>query len=1347
MTNFKRLMSLLMVLAMLVTFAAPTFADGEDQPSEFNVDITLEEGYIPKNPKITYNSDKLVFKDNQVTKKINKNDSFKIEIKVPESEDVSVEASSFKSLSISVNDKESSISDCQWAGSRFYNSIDLNRSNKPGNRWITIEGKVVRTDYTVKIKYSKRPVKDLLIIGGNDFTRKNLIPSVERDKKHPDDDRSYVNDTVTIKFPNNEKFSDYYTLVKTFSDGEYVPTSSSSSNTDSKESIQFKVSGDTIILVTCIKKGSNEKPLNFNFFDVNEGGKIVIDNNKDFKYTVGNKIDPSKFRADLTDTNDLNGEFDKAIIDQVGFKYQISQRKAEEAQSAVSLRGAAEVWEEINTSQALELADSGRIIKLIDRGGQEVARKEIEVQPLPPEEYTLTVESIPAGKEITVSPDPNGKDGKYIENTDVTFTVPDHEFVKEITIKSGDKELTPAINQTGNTYTHTITANTTFKAEYYNVYNIEVAKLADGNPTDDGGVTFENNITNKAKENDSVKFTVKDIDGKRVKSVKVNGDEVQKDDNNKYSFTIKKDTKITVEYVTQVELKVNATEGGIILEGDETAILPKKFDKGAEVKFRVKKLDNKVIDTVIMDGVTLEPVNDVYTITMSGNKEINLTYKPDPLIAEKAHAKEKIAKLENLTQEQIKEEQDKVDQAETVDDVKGALKAAEQRDAKIKAEKEAKKALEEKKADLIKKIDEANLNDQEAVKALKKKVTDAKVGVDLEKLEEDILNGIQEEKDKENFDAEKDKLKKEIAGSKLDDTTKTSLTQELEKATKPADLANIRKELAAEIEKAEEKAKAEKELQEAKDAAKEEIKELGYLSPDEQAAAEKKIADATDKDGVDKAVADAKELNEKHQKEAEAEKVLKEAKDKAKDTIGKLENLSPEEKKEAIEKVDQAKNTDEIAEALKAAESKDALNKKAQEAKDAAEKAKDEAEKAKKAEAEKQEAEEKAKKAEQEKQAAEEAAKEAAEKAKEAAEKAKEAEEAAKEAEKKANEETDQGKKAELDKKAEEAKEAEKKAKQEAKEAEEKEKQAAKEAEEKAKKAEQEKQAAVEKAKEAEKAKAAAEEAAKDAENKAKEAEEKAKEAEKNIPATADEKEEAKKIIENLPNLSSSDKNIYKNKVDQATTKREVEEALKAAKKKSDENHNVSPSIPEYHGYFMEPSPSYLNNGYTPRKEEPKKEEPKKEEKKQEVATTSEYTTLYFYLDKGYYETMIDGQAHQIPMDVAPTAINQRTMLPIRFVVEAIGATVEWHQDTKSATFTKDGITATITLGKDEITVSDGRTIKMDAEPTVISQRIMVPLTNISQIFGLTNGDLKDGVDNDIEWDQENYRVIIKIKK
>ena len=184
-------------------------------------------------------------------------------------------------------------------------------------------------------------------------------------------------------------------------------------------------------------------------------------------------------------------------------------------------------------------------------------------------------------------------------------------------------------------------------------------------------------------------------------------------------------------------------------------------------------------------------------------------------------------------------------------------------------------------------------------------------------------------------------------------------------------------------------------------------------------------------------------------------------------------------------------------------------------------------------------------------------------------------------------------------------------------------------------------------------------------------------------------------------------------------------------------------------GYRYDPSPDYLNNRDRDDKivvRQPDRGE-KKEEKKEEAKQEDIFKTLYFYLDKSYYEMEVNGSVNQIPMDVAPTAINQRTMLPIRYVAEAIGATVEWHQDTQSATFTKDGITATITLGSNIIQVSDGRQIVMDTEPVVIAERIFVPLTNISQIFGLTNGDLRDGEDNDIEWDQENYRVIIKVKE
>ncbi len=144
--------------------------------------------------------------------------------------------------------------------------------------------------------------------------------------------------------------------------------------------------------------------------------------------------------------------------------------------------------------------------------------------------------------------------------------------------------------------------------------------------------------------------------------------------------------------------------------------------------------------------------------------------------------------------------------------------------------------------------------------------------------------------------------------------------------------------------------------------------------------------------------------------------------------------------------------------------------------------------------------------------------------------------------------------------------------------------------------------------------------------------------------------------------------------------------------------------------------------------------------------STNSSKKIYFYINQNYYEEDVEGEIKKVEMDVKTSAVNGRTMLPIRYVAEAIGAGVEWKKESKSAVFSKDGIIATVALGEKEIKVSDGRTITMDAEPTIVESRIMVPLTNISQIFNMTNGDLRDEVEQDIEWDSENKRVIINVK-
>ena len=112
-------------------------------------------------------------------------------------------------------------------------------------------------------------------------------------------------------------------------------------------------------------------------------------------------------------------------------------------------------------------------------------------------------------------------------------------------------------------------------------------------------------------------------------------------------------------------------------------------------------------------------------------------------------------------------------------------------------------------------------------------------------------------------------------------------------------------------------------------------------------------------------------------------------------------------------------------------------------------------------------------------------------------------------------------------------------------------------------------------------------------------------------------------------------------------------------------------------------------------------------------------------------------------MDVKPVIRNRRTMIPLRFVAEAIGVDVKWDNKTRTAIFTNNGLTAKIQIDGDEIVLSNGKTIKMDSKPLNINGRILVSVVNVANVFGLTNGNTQDGVDHDIEWNSENPGTIM----
>ena len=112
-------------------------------------------------------------------------------------------------------------------------------------------------------------------------------------------------------------------------------------------------------------------------------------------------------------------------------------------------------------------------------------------------------------------------------------------------------------------------------------------------------------------------------------------------------------------------------------------------------------------------------------------------------------------------------------------------------------------------------------------------------------------------------------------------------------------------------------------------------------------------------------------------------------------------------------------------------------------------------------------------------------------------------------------------------------------------------------------------------------------------------------------------------------------------------------------------------------------------------------------------------------------------------MDVVPYIKNDKTMLPLRYVAYTLGCEVTWDNATRTARFTKDGVTASIQIDGNKIVMSDGRVVNLTAKPDNKNGRIFVPLTDVSKVLGVTNGNTSDGINQTIEWDNATRTVSV----
>lgn len=93
---------------------------------------------------------------------------------------------------------------------------------------------------------------------------------------------------------------------------------------------------------------------------------------------------------------------------------------------------------------------------------------------------------------------------------------------------------------------------------------------------------------------------------------------------------------------------------------------------------------------------------------------------------------------------------------------------------------------------------------------------------------------------------------------------------------------------------------------------------------------------------------------------------------------------------------------------------------------------------------------------------------------------------------------------------------------------------------------------------------------------------------------------------------------------------------------------------------------------------------------------------------------MVKGEIKKI--DVAPIIINGRTLLPLRFVAEAVGSEVLWDENTKTVTLTGTKKVAAV-IGENELLVDDKKA-ELDTPAQIIGGRTLLPLRAIVEALG-----------------------------
>jgi len=117
----------------------------------------------------------------------------------------------------------------------------------------------------------------------------------------------------------------------------------------------------------------------------------------------------------------------------------------------------------------------------------------------------------------------------------------------------------------------------------------------------------------------------------------------------------------------------------------------------------------------------------------------------------------------------------------------------------------------------------------------------------------------------------------------------------------------------------------------------------------------------------------------------------------------------------------------------------------------------------------------------------------------------------------------------------------------------------------------------------------------------------------------------------------------------------------------------------------------------------------------------------------------------QVEFDVNPQIIDDRTLVPMRAIFEEVGLEVEWDNESRTATGKNENTEISFTIDSD-IAVVNNKLKKIDVSASIIDDRTMIPLRFLSENMGYniewvenSNLILMSKEDIVVDWEQIKY--------